>query len=114
MGIDVELYFKAEGDISDLQLGNNFEIVPARDHKKEDHDITHEAHTLMRYYGKGYERGSWPEICAAIMKLMADERISKVYYGGDCSDKMPLVTIEDVLETSRHYMTVGHRPYTKA
>jgi hypothetical protein len=47
------------------------------------------------------------------MSLLASDNIDKVWYGGDLLEPLDfnLMTIERVLEISKHYMLNGNRPY---
>ena len=72
---------------------------------------THEIDQYWRYYGPGYERGPWPSICAVLMALHASPDVETVWYFGDCDEDDAPFTPDRVLEFSKHYMTVGDRPY---
>ncbi len=64
----------------------------------------------MRYYGPGYERGSWPVIAGVIQWLRHRFKDCVVYYGGD--NVGPVVfTPEDESETWDHFAKVGNKPY---
>lgn len=113
MGVDVELYFEKTGDLEfERDFPAGWEVCEIRDDKKEEHEgATHECDTLSRLYSDGYERGSWPDICAVLMLLFACPGVGRVWYGGDSYDTIPEVTPDDVLELSRHFMEHGERPY---
>lgn len=115
MGVDAEILFEVTGDISDLYLGSDFKITEADEFDKEDHPgATHSASTCIRYYGPGYERGTWPTICTCLMNLHAHENVGKVWYGGDSTNQHPECPPERVNEISLHFMTHGNRPYNNA
>jgi hypothetical protein len=110
MGIDVVIYFRSDG-APDLEesLPKDFTV---RSGRPESHpDATHMIDTTARYYGPGYERGPWPDICAVLMLLHACPQVSTVWYGGDSSDDQPVFTPEDVVRLSLWYMEHGNRPY---
>lgn len=113
MGIDVEVYvettpeFAASGELDYSHFG--FEGVEEARFGPE--GATHRLLTYMRYYGVAYERGPWINICAVLMDLMQEPNVKRVWYFGDCSDGGAPLTIDDVLEISRHFMTHGERPY---
>ena len=119
MGIDAQIAFKAQGSIElerDLPIG--YEITTAREYVSSGDGkapgATHEIRTMERYYGPGYERGSWPRLCGALMLLHACPAVEKVWYGGDCDYSIPECTVDDVLQISRHFMEHGERPYRGA
>lgn len=111
MGIDVEIYFEADGEPSDLcpLCG---EVSLADDYERE-HGPTHKIVSMSRYYGVGYERGSWPHICGTLMSLFASPNVKRVWYFGDSTDidSAAPITRDEVLALSRHYMLNGERPY---
>ena len=120
MGIDVEIYFETEpgAPVPVFSDDYDFKIVslagdPDVRRDAEGNLPTHHVQTFRRYYGPGYERGSWPVICAVLMRLFATQGMKRVWYFGDSGeieDRKPM-TIDDVLELSRHYMTNCNRPY---
>lgn len=64
------------------------------------------------YYGKGYERGYWPEIAATLEFLRRRmPSPSRVWYGPDGGD--PLREVSEALldEHWAHWALVGGRPY---
>jgi len=112
MGVDVELWIKASPD---------FGLSPPLDAKWVDRsdagvDATHSLSTLWRYYGRGYERGFWPQIASLLLELFADPEVEKVWYFGDHSDicEMSEFTFEDFVSLSRHWVSVGNEPYRSA
>lgn len=114
MGIDVTIYFQALKPDFNLEraLLHDFTIEPIADYKKEDHQgATHQVHTMMRYYGDGYERGDWGAICRVLMLLHASLDIGTVWYGGDSSNRIPKCSPDDVLNLCSWYMANGERPY---
>ena len=113
MGVDVELYFQKTGELEfEREFPAGWEVCEIRDYKKEDHpEATHEFDTMSRLYSDGYERGSWPDICAVLMILHACPGVGKVWYGGDSYVSLPEFTVDDVLDLSNHFMKHGERPY---
>lgn len=61
---------------------------------------------MTRYYGPDYERGSWPEIFAALVCLTAMYPGSTIRYGGDSSpvEELEKVTPDFLDEMWRHYL----------
>ena len=116
MGLDVRILFQTVGedvDFSELACCPDFTVheLSPDDWKKDDYpDATHELECGFRYYDIGYERGPWPKICAALMALQSIPEIEQVWYGSDCGNPYECPP-ERILETSKHYMEVGHRPY---
>ena len=73
---------------------------------------TIEANIWYRYYGIGYERGSWPGIYA-VARWLAGNIEGTVYYGGDSSDPENFATFDSQQEELwDHFLKVGHFPYT--
>lgn len=117
MEIDANIYYQSLDGLepTDLSLGSEswFKIRPLPDYHEES-DATHELYSGVRYYGEHYERGPWPQICAALMQLVASPNVGKVWYTGYYSDGRASthpITIDDILTLSRHYMLNGERPY---
>lgn len=113
MGIDVEIFFKANDKFNGyVYLPDDYEWRDVgRNNKPE--GATHYISTFDRFYGPEYARGTWPRICAALMSLLACEGVEKVWYFGDCDDpegEQP-ITIYDVLTLSKFYMENGNQPY---
>lgn len=114
MGIDVNIYFASTdgNEPTDLYLPESIGNIEPYTGAG---DATHEVNSLSRYYGIGYERGPWVQICGVLMSLFASTNVSKVWYCGDgYPDEHHPVTIDDVLKISRHYMENGERPYRAA
>jgi len=63
------------------------------------------------YYGKGYERGCWPEIAATLEFLRHRIPNSQVWYGDDCSDNMEEMTKVRLDEYWNYWSCNGYRPY---
>ena len=113
MGVDAVIWFKANGPV-DLERGlpKGYEIIEAVPGTlTADVGATHEIGNMDRYYGKGYERVPWADICATLMLLFACPQVEIVWYGGDADDFLPECSREKVLEISMHYMMHGERPY---
>lgn len=113
MGVDARIYFEQTGDLDfERSFPSGFSVDELRECQRELHPgATHEVDSGSRYYGEGYERGSWPDICAVLMLLHACLGVGKVWYGGDSCETISEFGIDDVLETSRHFMLHGERPY---
>ena len=110
MGVDAVIFFEATGELDlEREMPNGFVVSEAADWEKE-LGATHSIDTYSRYYGKGYERGSWPDICSVLMLLFACPNVKRVWYGGDSSDP-PEISREQVNEISMHFMLHGERPY---
>ncbi len=112
MGIDVEIYFESEGEPTDLRILCDGYAEDCDDYERR-FGPTHRISSCTRYYGPGYERGPWAEICGTLMSLFASTNVKRVWYFGDCVDidGAEPITIDGVLEISRHYMMFGQRPY---
>ena len=69
---------------------------------------------MGRYYGKGYERGHWPNLRAIICWLSARIPQGEVWYGGDssgcCAEHM---TPDRIADLDAHWFANGRRPYTR-
>jgi hypothetical protein len=116
MGLDTVIYFRADTPEPPLEgtLPNGFTVKTIEAYRSEAcPEATHELYQLARYYGKGYERGPWQHIAAALMVLFATPGVTRVWYGSDCSGPAE-ITPGDVLELSAYYMAHGHRPYRSA
>lgn len=106
MGIDVNLY--AVGEVSDERLAEAEAFLverelriawttdpadneaPRPNLRREPDGMFDEERveflTFSRYYGPGYERGTWPDIFTAILALRAALPECTVFYGGDTTD----------------------------
>jgi hypothetical protein len=64
--------------------------------------------TLVRYYGKGYERGPGLEISGLLLYLCRHPDVKQVYYGGD-----GLRSIDEkyALDLFSHWLENGRLPY---
>jgi hypothetical protein len=67
---------------------------------------------MGRYYGVGYERGSWPTLDAIAGWLFARLPGARVWYGGDSSDDLRELTPESRAALWAHWYAVGREPYT--
>jgi hypothetical protein len=115
MGIDARIYARlrdATGEFEFL-LPNGYTLQPADPECAPD-GATHEIDTLARYYGEGYERGPWPELCAVLMLLHARPDVENVWYGGDGTEDVPECPKARVQELSAHFMSNGCRPYRES
>lgn len=113
MGIDVDIAFEVTGDVERIHIPEMFgKIEPVGCFLKEANEgATHQIRSFFRYYGQHYERGQWPQICAVLMTLMASPDVGRVYYGGDSSEYLELMTPESINRISTFYMKHGTRPY---
>lgn len=67
-----------------------------------------------RYYGVGYERGSWPNLKACIDWLQCRIPVGQVWYGGDSSGMTAKAcTTSYISELQSHWANNGRRPYTR-
>lgn len=66
-----------------------------------------------RYYGKGYERGSCPDILMIALWLQQTIPGASVWYGGDSSCNLEPFGDLEQQELWDHFVAVGHRPYRK-
>lgn len=118
MGIDIDIYYESSdgAEPTDLMLPPAFgKIEPAEYEEARNAGATHRIYTLVRWYGIGYERGYWPQICGVLMGLMASANVKRVWYFGDSQsieDAEPL-SIKKILALSEYYMLNGERPYRK-
>lgn len=69
--------------------------------------------SLTRYYGKGYERGPWPQIHALLLETLMHPNVAKVWYWGDNvdPDENAEIDLDWLGEMSRYYVEFGHLPY---
>jgi hypothetical protein len=113
MGIDVEVYVETTPEFADAGGLDypHFGFEGVEEARFGPDGATHRLLSGMRYYGPHYERGPWPQICAALMDLMQEPEVKRVWYFGDSWEGGAPLTIDEVLEISRHYMTHGERPY---
>lgn len=115
MGVNIELYFKAlpnsRWDKAKTTLGD---VQPNDD--EEFTEPTHYISSLTRLYDFYYERGPWPEIAAIIMELLADPKVTKVWYDGDSGlpEDTSEMTEQRFFEITKHYLKNMHEPYNKA
>ena len=116
MGKDVEIYLKTkDGKAPDLlfNLPNGFELVEVGELDDEIEGATHCISTLVRYYGKGYERGPFHIICAVLMLLHESDDVETVWYGNDDYVSSEPFTKEDTSNLALHFMNNGSKPYKK-
>ncbi len=112
MGTDADIHFNTKsGNPPELfSMPPGFDIVVSTN-TFDNVSPKFYVHNYSRYYNVGYERGNWPAICSALMILFQSEDVTEIYYNGDGSESVREITIEDVLEISRHFMQNGTRPY---
>jgi hypothetical protein len=69
---------------------------------------------MGRYYGKGYERGSWPDLRACIFWLSTRLPNGEVWYGGDSGGMCAKhANSEFLAEIDQHWATYARRPYVR-
>lgn len=113
MGIDVDLY--AIGDVTDEQLAAAEEYLSARFGPHDEYDDSWlsranyyvdrvEFNTADRFYGPGYERGSWPTIYGHIRALRAALPNCAIHYGRDVEDDCPEVTDGELEAIWQHFL----------
>lgn len=67
-----------------------------------------------RYYGRGYERGNWPELCMIMQWLERRIPGSEVWYGGDSSGVcLEHFDADKRREVTNHWIDHGREPYTR-
>jgi hypothetical protein len=111
MGLDASICFEQIGEL-DFERGfpPGISIRKLTRSEKEEYAFaTHIVSGLDRYYGEGYERGNWPEICWVLMLLHACPGVGEVWYGEPGG--ISRFGIKDVLRISEHFMLYGERPY---
>lgn len=113
MGIDACIYMKLSDGCDEPRLERElpagYQIIRANEWAPE--GATHEVDQSERYYSEGYARGSWPNLCAALMLLLSSPDVEKVWYGGDCTETPDECTPETVLRLSTYFMEHGEREY---
>lgn len=116
MGVDAIIMFRSldgqEPDDVCLPEGYKFEVPDACYLLGPD---IYQVHCdYERFYGVGYERGSWYRISNVLMGLLASPNVSEVSYDNDCAfspERRSIITPDDVLALHAHYMKHAHRPY---
>lgn len=116
MGVDAIIMFRSldgkEPDDAFLPEGYKYEVPD--DCWLLPHDVYQVDCDCERYYGVGYERGSWLRISNVLMGLLASPNVADVSYDADCSfvsERRTIITPAEVLALHAHYMEHGHRPY---
>lgn len=110
MGIDARIHFKGIPPLETWLIDQAGTIEPLPDYLRESYpEATHRIEMGHRYYGLEYERGPWPVLASALMVLMMEPAVEKVWYGGD--GFIEEMTPDKLCEITRHYITNGHRPY---
>jgi len=94
-------------------LPNKEWVIANADDYERRSGATHIINNPSRYYGFGYERGGWSDICGVLMSLFASTNVGRIWYFGDNSDPQEPITVDQVLAISRLYMEEGNRPYTR-
>jgi hypothetical protein len=114
MGVDVLLYVEVDAEPDGLDVISSTFRSRAPGWVWEYGGLTYEAHdwlatprvdasSSMRFFGPGYERGSWPTILRAIGTLVELFPGRKVFYGGDTGDDGEECTPELIAELTAHY-----------
>jgi hypothetical protein len=119
MGADVMLFVQVDGccfpkaDLSELDISSIYER--GNSSFEGPPNSRWEINCLDRYYGPGYERGSWPRIREAIDRLRKAPNVKAVWYCSDYCDgeSAPLVTDKLLAEYDAHYEAVGNEPYNR-
>jgi hypothetical protein len=68
-------------------------------------------HLSTAYYGKGYERGYWPDIAATLEFLRRRVPLARVWYGHDSDGEVWEVTREFLDGIWDYWAAHGSRPY---
>ena len=117
MGVDVEIYIEAEPDWEECEdsftAWVDYDLVPKplnSDHMRP-RKATHGTSSFFRYYSEDYARGPWPAICEALLVLMANPKVKRVWYGSDHHDQPEKMTEERLIELTRFWIRNGDRPY---
>ncbi len=117
MGVDVQIYIKVRDGASLPENDSRVEgeFYELGEWEAEDFPFANAGLSSMtRYYGVGYERGPWPDICALLLYLLMHPDVLSVWYCGDHREahrEYDLVTL-DVLNTmNAHYVATGHTGY---
>lgn len=116
MGLDATIYFRTtDGQMPMLErdLPPGFAIEAVDDPENAPPGATHICNNNERYYGDGYERGSWPRLGAALMLLHACETVERVWYGPNNYEDTRECPAERVLAICAHFMAFGERPYRR-
>ena len=120
MGVDADFYLK--GKWTNEQKTSFREAAKERfiwdDYSKleewEENEWL-EFHTLSRYYGPGYERGSWPHIYAIFLLLRHHFPDTQLFYGGDSMpDECLEMTDEELSKMWAHYLSPDGENYRKS
>ena len=82
-------------------------LTPLQDESWHGRNGRYSISTMMRYYGPGYERGSWPLIYAAIRVLQYALPSHKVFYGDD-SDRSGMECTQEFLESLWKHFSSDH------
>lgn len=110
MGIDLEIYVKADPDVPFFdvhgqrfggarRLVEGYAWYPGRPE-----GATHYVETMHRYFAPDYQRGDWPEICGCLLGLLHDTGVEKVWYGGDSIDGFEVVDLDFINRYNRAYV----------
>jgi hypothetical protein len=120
MGVDVQILIrrKAGSGLPDNDSRVEGYFAPLEGWEVEDYPFADAGLSSMtRYYGGGYERGPWPDICARLLNLMAHPGVEGVWYFGDNRggyEEYDRVTLGKLGEMNAHYVANGHEPYCGA
>lgn len=131
MGVDIHLAAKTtrkrtEDELIDLNYrfeeanrGFGYETLPIKvsdyndTYYKESGVYYYQVSTLLRYYGKGYERGPYPDIYAAIEWMRQNFPEAEILYGGDYGfiEETPVFSKEDQEELMAYWCKEGGLNY---
>jgi hypothetical protein len=103
-----------------LRMGSRA-IEPALDNPYdiplEPGEILYDVNAWFRYYGRGYERGLWPEIAGVLFwlvhRLRVDEAnpLGRVFYGPNPDDDVDTVNSAWLNDMWRYWAEEGRLPY---
>ena len=110
MGVDADFYLKGtwteEQKISFTDAAQRRYLWDEYSRLTEWEDGWLEFRTLNRYYGKGYERGSWPYIYSIFLLLKNHFPETTLFYGGDSMpDETIEMTDERIAELWAHWLS---------
>lgn len=98
MGVDVQIGIEGVEWLPEHPLAERVQELlgdPGWNGLVTQHDGWLEISSMERYYGPGYERGSWPRIYGGLRALAAMYPDARITYGGDgvevweCPDATP-------------------------
>ncbi len=130
MGVDLKLYARTPEPVSNEKLRElNYRFMEASDlgygvnpirkevdYAPQDGFHYYEVETMSRLYDKGYARGHFPEIYAAIEWLRRNMPNCEIIYGGDHTDLeyLPVLTKDDQEALLQHWAETGGLTYRQS